>query len=118
MVAAASGEAKNFKRVRSALSLTLSRDKAELKQHLMEKDGQHRTLLHLAALSGNKDTVDAVWDACKERGIEATEMGSRQPFPCGGTTALMKAVEGRDMDKFMDENERELRKAKEPKDAQ
>lgn len=46
----------------------------QLKQHLMEKDGQHRTLLHLAALSGNKDTVDAVWDACKERGIEATEV--------------------------------------------
>lgn len=46
----------------------------QLQEHLKKEDNEKQTLLQLAALSGNKDTVDAVWDACRELGIKATEV--------------------------------------------
>lgn len=49
----------------------------QLKRYLLEEDDRNRTLLQLAALSGSRNALDAVWDACRELGIKATEVNRR-----------------------------------------
>lgn len=41
---------------------------------LLEEDGGNQTLAQLAALSGRKSALDAVWHACRKLGITAIEV--------------------------------------------
>lgn len=47
----------------------------QLRDYALKKDTRKdRTLLQLSGFQGNKNTFDAVWGACRELGLKASEV--------------------------------------------
>eukprot|EP00752_Nemacystus_decipiens_P005574 g5043.t1 len=69
MAAASSGSKSIFHAAVHATeqALDFQQEKASIEQELKKRDTQGRSLLHLAAASGKKRAVGAVWDACRWR---------------------------------------------------
>eukprot|EP00903_Cladosiphon_okamuranus_P014752 g13669.t1 len=96
MAAVQGGNTDTFQTALSATGDLLESDEAKVKEHVLKRDGQNRTLLQLAAMKGQA-MVDAVTAACREWHLTEDEIFAmrRSPVrdsPVRGAPKLMDAI--------------------------
>ncbi|CAM9206425.1 unnamed protein product [Ectocarpus sp. 8 AP-2014] len=120
MVAAASGDAGIFRCALGGLRGALGQGQTEVRprQETGELPRSEYRCLHGVCNWSSVATIPVTCVHCRLIFLRRISMILSLPTLDGRNPLVPKAVEDRDMDKFIDEIERELRKAKEPKDAQ